>query len=147
MDFNFEYPFGISDIQKCIAHRYPFLLVDRVDEYLKGEGLRATKNVSYTDPYIQGHFPDHPVMPGVLQVEALAQVAAIFGKLEEPRKHSVLLTEISEARFRRQVVPGDTLSLEVSCLKKRSSFFWFEAKASVDGQEATSVKFSAKFGE
>ncbi len=142
-----ELPFGISEIQKCIPHRFPFLLVDRVDEYTAGEGLKGLKNVSFSDPFLQGHFPDHPVMPGVLQVEALAQCAAIFGRLEEPKKKSVLLTEIADARFRRLVVPGDSLVLSVTCIKRRASFFWFDAQASVDGHEATTVKFSAKLGE
>ncbi len=142
----YEMPMGIEQIEKCIPHRYPFLLIDRVVQYVAGVSLEGLKNVSATDPILQGHFPGHPVMPGVLQIEALAQLAAVFGKLEEPARQSVLLTEVSEARFRRQVVPGDTLLLHVNCLKRRQSFFWFEGIARVGEHEAMRVSFSAKLG-
>src|SRR5689334_18275711 len=96
-----KFPMDIPDIQRCIPHRYPFLLIDRIIEYRKGEGIVALKNISFTDPHLQGHFPDRPVMPGVLQIEAMAQASAVYGRLESPDTKNCLLTEVTSARFRR----------------------------------------------
>ena len=139
-------PLSVEDIKRMIPHRYPFLLVDRVTEYEPGKGIRGIKNVTIAEPHLQGHFPENPVMPGVLQVEALAQIGAVFGRLEEPTVEGCLLAEVESARFRRMVVPGDTLHLQVQLEKRRKNFFWFSATASVDGLVACEVKFSAKLG-
>ena len=139
-------PLHIEKIQELIPHRYPFLLVDRVTDYQPGVSIKGFKNVSMAEPHLQGHFPRMAVMPGVLQVEALAQLGAVFGRLEEPLVEGCLLAEVSEARFRRMVVPGDQLILDVSLEKRRKNFFWFIAKASVEGQVACDVSFSAKLG-
>lgn len=141
---DFSAPFGIQKIEQLIPHRPPFLLIDRVTSYEIGKSIVAIKNVSMTDPYLQGHFPGNPVMPGVLIIEGLAQASAVLGRLTDPTSSSVLLTEISSARFRKPVVPGDTLSIEVSVLKHRKPFYWFSGIAKVDGEQVAEVSFSAR---
>lgn len=105
---------NIKEVMDTIPHRYPFLLVDRVDHLEPGVKAIATKNVTMNEEYFQGHFPGNPIMPGVLIVEALAQVGAITVKsLEEHKDKLVVFAGIDDLRFKRQVVPGDTLRLEV----------------------------------
>lgn len=137
-------PLLVGDIKKLIPHRFPFLLIDRVTEYTPQTRIVAVKNVSYTEHYLQGHFPDNPIMPGVLQVEALAQASAVFGSLEQPNASQCLLTEISSTRFRRQVIPGDQVTLTVTVKRYRNSFFWFTGVASVGDQVTCECEFSAK---
>lgn len=137
-------PMDIEAIQKCIPHRYPFLLIDRVLEAVPHERIVAIKNISFSDPMLQGHFPGNPVVPGVLVIEAIAQAAAVLGHLSYEDGLSVCaLTEVSSARFRRKIIPGDVLRLEVLVLKRRPPFFWFEAVCMVDGELAAEVKLSA----
>lgn len=137
-------PFGIEQINKCIPHRYPFLLVDQVIELVPNESIVAIKQISVSDPILQGHFPGNPVYPGVLLVEAMAQTSAILGHycLEKGHK-SVLLTEVNNARFRRQVVPGDTLKITIKIEKSRSPFFWFKGEVTVGGEVAAKATLSA----
>lgn len=136
---------SLESVQNLLPHRYPFLLVDRVLDYRPNEYIRAIKMVSGLDPYLQGHFPGNPVMPGVLIVEALAQASGILGRLTFPdRKNTCLLTEIGDTRFRRQVVPGDVLELYITVAKQRRDFFWFNGLAKVDGELATSCVLTAK---
>ncbi|MFY7927285.1 MAG: 3-hydroxyacyl-ACP dehydratase FabZ [Oligoflexus sp.] len=135
----------IELVRDWLPHRYPFLLVDRVIDYEPQKFIHAIKMVSGLDPYLQGHFPTHPVMPGVLIVEALAQASGILGRLTFPeRDKSCLLTEIGDTRFRRQVVPGDRLDLNVTFEKQRKDFFWFTGVAKVDGEIAASAVLTAK---
>lgn len=109
-----------SQIQEILPHRYPFLLVDVVDEVEPGVRAAGRKNVSVNEPFFQGHFPGYPVMPGVLIVEALAQVGAVaILSLEENRDKLALFAGIDGFRFKRQVVPGDVLHLEVEVAKTR----------------------------
>ena len=137
-------PMDINEIQKCIPHKFPFLLIDRVTEVVPGERCVALKNVSMTDPNLQGHFPGNPVMPGVLMVEAVAQAAGVLGYFtKQGGMHQCLLTEITSARFRRQVVPGDQLRIEVKVQKSRGAFFWFEALCTVGDEIAAEVTLSA----
>jgi 3-hydroxyacyl-[acyl-carrier-protein] dehydratase len=125
------------EIQAIIPHRYPFLLVDRIEEIEFGVRAVGIKNVSIGEPYFQGHFPDFPVMPGVLIVEALAQVGAvaILG-LEENRGKIAFFAGIDGVRFKRQVRPGDTLRLEVELGRMRRGVGMGTATATVDGQLA-----------
>lgn len=137
-------PMDIGQIQKCIPHRYPFLLIDRVLECQPNERIVALKAVSFTDPMLQGHFPGNPVVPGVLIVEAVAQAAAVLGHLSyENGLSTCYLTEVQSARFRRPVVPGEVMRFEVNVTKRRAPFFWFDAKVYVDSEETSEVKISA----
>jgi len=124
----------IKEIMQILPHRYPFLLVDRIEEVIPGVKAVGLKNVSANEPYFQGHFPGFPVMPGVLVIEALAQVGAV-AVLSMPgfANKLALFAGIDKARFRRQVMPGDTLRLEVELLKVRSSLGKGKATATVDG--------------
>ena len=147
-NFHFELPMGTPEIERCIPHRYPFLLIDRVLAYSVGEYIHATKNISISDGILQGHFPGDPVVPGVIIVEGMAQASAVLGRLTSKTESAAcLLMEIQQTRFRRKVVPGDTLDYFVRIVKSRGNFLWFEGEAKVDGELATSCKFSAKIGD
>jgi beta-hydroxyacyl-ACP dehydratase FabZ len=124
------------EIQKLLPHRYPFLLVDRIIELVPKERIVGIKQVSINEPFFQGHFPGAPVMPGVLVVEALAQVGAVLAlrEIEDRDEKLVMFTGIKEARFRKPVVPGDTLTLEVVALRIGSRVQRMRGEAKVDGQ-------------
>jgi 3-hydroxyacyl-[acyl-carrier-protein] dehydratase len=128
----------IREILEHLPHRYPMLLVDRVLELEKGKRIRAYKNVSINEPFFTGHFPYFPVMPGVLQVEALAQAAGIlsFQTMGRVSDSSAVyyFVGIDSARFKRPVVPGDQLMLEVEILRISRSIWKYAGKATVDGQ-------------
>ena len=123
-------------IQQLLPHRYPFLLVDRIIELVPKQRIVGIKQVSINEPYFQGHFPGAPVMPGVLVIEALAQVGAVLAlrEIEDRDSKLVLFTGIREARFRKPVVPGDTLTLEVTALRIGSRVQRMRGEAKVDGQ-------------
>jgi 3-hydroxyacyl-[acyl-carrier-protein] dehydratase len=123
-----------KDIQQIIPHRWPFLLVDRILELEPGQGAIGVKNVTAAEPCFQGHFPDYPIFPGVLIVEAMAQVGAVAVlSVPENKGRVVLFAGIDGLRFRRPVFPGDTLRLEVSFTKMRGSIGKGTAKATVEG--------------
>src|SRR5690625_2302971 len=127
----------IQEIKNTIPHRYPFLLVDRVTEIEEGKRVVGYKNVSANEPFFQGHFPEYPVMPGVLIVEALAQVGAIgvLG-MEENEGKLGFLAGIDRCRFKRQVKPGDQLTLEVEIIRMRGPIGKGKGIATVDGEVA-----------
>ncbi len=133
----------VKEIRKYLPHRYPFLLVDRVVELVPGESIVAYKNVTVNEPFFNGHFPDHPVMPGVLIVEAMAQAAGILGFKtmdKTPQDGSIYYFVGSDKlRFKRPVVPGDRLKLEASILSEKRGIWKFEVRASVDGELASSA--------
>jgi len=127
----------IDEIKEIIPHRYPFLLVDRIEEVTEGKGAVGYKNVSANEEFFTGHFPDYPVMPGVLIVEALAQVGAVaLLSLEENKGKIALFAGIDKVRFKRQVRPGDVLRLEVEIIKTRGPIGFGEAKATVGDELA-----------
>lgn len=134
----------IHEILEHLPHRYPFLLVDRVLDVVPGERIVALKNVSVNEPFFPGHYPHHPVMPGVLIVEALAQAAAILsfktlgGKPDD--KSVYYFVGIDNARFKRPVSPGDQLILEVSIQANKRGLWKFAAQAKVDGQVAAEAE-------
>jgi len=135
----------IQKIMELLPHRYPFLLVDRVLEFNPGKSITALKNVTVNEPFFQGHFPDHPVMPGVLILEALAQVSGIYEfATREANKESThflfLFVSIDKARFRRQVIPGDQLILQVDLISKKRNMMKVKGTATVDGVVAASAE-------
>ena len=136
-------PLEAADIMRIIPHRYPFLLVDRIVELTPGRHAVGIKQVTANEPQFTGHFPGRPIMPGVLMVEALAQTAGVaVMTLEEYRGKLGLFAGIDECRFRRMVIPGDTLRLEVTVEKLRGMFGRVKGVASVDGEVAVEATLS-----
>ena len=135
--------FNIEQIIQRLPHRYPFLLVDRVLEITDGKRIKALKNVTINEPFFQGHFPQKPVMPGVLMLEAMAQTSALLSMIPEGEAldPDVLyyFVGIDNARFKRVVQPGDQLILEAEMVRSRAGIYSFKATASVDGQLACSA--------
>ena len=132
------------EISKRLPHRYPFLLVDRVDELVDGERIVAVKNVTANEPFFSGHFPGHPIMPGVLICEALVQAGGLLASCSKdglPPDHAVVLAGLEHVRFRRPVVPGDSLRLEVELVHKRRPLWKMKGRARVDGQIAAEAEF------
>lgn len=126
---------NINEIMKIIPQRSPFLMIDRVEDYIPGQSCIAYKNVCINEPYFQGHFPGQPIMPGVLIVEALAQTGAVaILSMEENKGKNALFGGIDKLRFKRQVVPGDVLKLEVKIIKQKGPIGVGEALATVDGK-------------
>ncbi|GGP18755.1 3-hydroxyacyl-ACP dehydratase FabZ [Silvimonas iriomotensis] len=130
----------INDIVKYLPHRYPFLLVDRVIELELGKSIKAIKNVTINEPFFQGHFPGYPVMPGVLIMEALAQAAGVLSFKSEGRMPSdgtlYFFAGIDNARFKRQVLPGDQLTLCVEMVAQKRGIYKYQAKAYVGDELA-----------
>ncbi len=135
---------NINEIRKFIPHRYPFLLVDRVNACEPNKSITAIKNVTVNEPFFEGHFPVQPVMPGVLMIEALAQTAGLLmaKSLDWPENHDHVcyLAGVDKARFKRVVIPGDQLTLDVLFVKSRRDVWKFQGNASVDSQLACSVE-------
>jgi 3-hydroxyacyl-[acyl-carrier-protein] dehydratase len=132
----------IQQIKEYLPHRYPFLLIDRVVECEPGVRLLGYKNVTYNEPFFTGHFPQQPIMPGVLIIEALAQTTGLLAAETAPsvlgKGKTYYLVGLDKVRFKRQVVPGETLRLECRITRSRGPIGWGEATASVDGELACS---------
>jgi 3-hydroxyacyl-[acyl-carrier-protein] dehydratase len=139
-------PVDVTQIMGMLPHRYPFLLVDRVLEMEPHKRLRAIKNVTFNEPFFQGHFPGHPVMPGVLVIEAMAQAAGLLTQLSEPPRAAgepqplYYLVKVDKARFSRTVVPGDQLTLEVLQRRMLRRMGLYECRALVDGEQVASAE-------
>ncbi|WMP18306.1 3-hydroxyacyl-ACP dehydratase FabZ [Thiothrix lacustris] len=135
---------NVEQIRNYLPHRYPFLLVDRVLEYEVGKSLTAIKNVTVNEPWVNGHFPHQPIMPGVLIIEALAQATGLLGFRtmgEEPQTDTLyLLVAVDKARFKQAVVPGDQLVMKVELVKRKGIMWVFNAEARVDGKLAVSAE-------
>lgn len=134
----------IQEIKEILPHRYPFLLIDKVLDYEPRDFLTAIKNVTYNEPCFQGHFPDTPIFPGVLIVEAMAQATAVLGCLsmeEKPAAGAIYyLVGVDKARFKKTVHPGDQIMLDIKFIKLRKNIWKFSATASVDGKLVASAE-------
>jgi 3-hydroxyacyl-[acyl-carrier-protein] dehydratase len=140
---------NIQDIMETLPHRYPFLLVDRIEEVEKGVKVNGFKNVTVNEPFFQGHFPDHPIMPGVLIVEAMAQVGGAYVTvLDEIGDDKVTyFVGIDKARFRKPVLPGDVLRLELELLSRRRGIYQFKGIAYVGDTKVAEAELKATFAE
>lgn len=134
----------VVEIQSFLAHRYPFLLVDRVISLTTGASITAVKNVSINEPFFNGHFPQNPIMPGVLIIEALAQASGLlsFRTIDENPSDNILfmLVGVDKVKFKKQVVPGDQLELHAELIRQKGRMWIFSAEAKVDGQTVASAE-------
>jgi len=145
-----EFKYDIQGIMELLPHRYPFLLIDRVIEVVAGDKIRALKNVTINEPFFQGHFPGKPIMPGVLIIEAMAQVGGILayetGSAEQ-RNRLIYFMAMDKVRFRRPVVPGDQIIFEAKMLNFRSKAAKMSGTANVDDRLAAEAVLMASFGD
>ena len=141
----------ILEITNLLPHRYPFLLVDKIIEFEKNKSILAIKNVSFNEPFFNGHFPGYPVMPGVLILEALAQASGLLvfktPSLCPPNESLYLFVGIDKARFKKPVIPGDQLKLKVEMKKSKQGFAVFDALATVEDEVAASAELMCGFKE
>ncbi|MFC2073258.1 3-hydroxyacyl-ACP dehydratase FabZ [Campylobacterota bacterium] len=142
--------YNVVDIQNILPHRYPFLLVDRITELTPGEYIEGLKNVSISEPVFQGHFPDHPIYPGVMIIEGMAQAGGVLafksmdiGSQEEIENKVVYFMSIDKAKFRAPVTPGDQLIYKISVIKNKGAVWQLDAKAYVDGKVVAQAELKA----
>ena len=144
MNDTLQFPIDITQIQELIPHRYPFLLVDRVVELdVETKQIVCQKNVSYNEPYFQGHFPGRPIMPGVLIIEALAQAGGVMTQLtlgRDAQSKLFYMVKVENARFNKQVVPGDVLMLHVQMKRLIRNMGWYYGEAKVNGEVVASAE-------
>jgi 3-hydroxyacyl-[acyl-carrier-protein] dehydratase len=140
-------PLTIEDIQKILPHRYPFLLIDRITEVDGEKTIKGFKNVTANEEFFQGHFPGNPVMPGVLIIEAMAQLGAyLLLRRWSPERRTAYFTTIEKARFKRAVIPGDRLDMEILVTRDRGSFAVMEGKAIVNEQLVAEAVMTSMVG-
>ncbi|MAI64432.1 MAG: 3-hydroxyacyl-[acyl-carrier-protein] dehydratase FabZ [Alteromonas sp.] len=138
----------IQEIMALLPHRYPFLLVDRVTDYVLGESIKAYKNITINEPCFTGHFPGQPIFPGVLILEAMAQAAGVLGFKTMGKNDSLYLyAGIDNARFKHPVVPGDKLEFDVALVKERRGIWKFKGTATVEGDLVCSAEFMCAMRE
>ncbi len=144
---NYVEEIRIGEILKLLPHRYPFLLVDRMKNIIPGESGIGVKNVTMNEPFFQGHFPENPVMPGVLQIEAMAQTAGLIVLMSFPEDqregNSVLFMTVDEVKFRKPILPGDVVEFHVKKEQAVRNVFKFRGEARVDGKLVSQAIFSA----
>jgi len=143
-------PPTLEEIKRILPHRYPFLMVDRILSIALGKRVVGLKNVSVNEPFFMGHFPQNPIMPGVLIIESMAQVGGILALLSTPEhlgNPEVYLMAMDKVRFRRPVVPGDQLILEIQVIRPGKKFFKMEGKATVEGTLVAEAEFMAMIGK
>ncbi len=139
-----------QEVLRRIPHRYPFLLVDRAEDYRPSVSIRGIKCVTINEPFFEGHFPGHPIMPGVLVIEAMAQTGAILMSKTldvDVDRHTIFFMAVDKARFRAPVHPGDVLEMPVSVSFARRGVFKFEGEALVNGERVAEAEFAAKVVE
>jgi len=145
-----ELPLTYQDIIKVLPHRYPFLLVDRITEFELGKRIVGIKNVSINEPFFQGHFPGNPIMPGVLIIEAMAQVGGLLARLSIPdvigRGGAIFFISMDKVKFRKPVVPGDQIILEVTPLRTGSRIWKVAGKAFVKDDRVAEAEMTATIG-
>jgi beta-hydroxyacyl-ACP dehydratase FabZ len=142
-------PLNMDEIQRILPHRYPFLLVDRIISLEEGKRIVGVKNVTINEPFFQGHFPGRPIMPGVLIIEAMAQVGGILALVSTPENlgnPSIFLLGVDKVRFRKPVVPGDQLILELETLRSGQKFWKMKGKALVNENLVTEAELMASVG-
>ncbi len=142
---NIEY-LDCEEITKRIPHRYPFLLVDKCHSYIEGKSITGIKNVSFNEPFFQGHFPNRPIMPGVLIIEAMAQASAVLMSKTldvDISKAGIMFMSVDNAKFRRPVRPGDILIMNIEVTMARRSIFKFKGQSLVDGELACEAEWAA----
>ena len=137
--------YNIQDIIKILPHRYPFILIDRIDQVKPGEFVNAIKNVTINEPYFQGHFPGQPVMPGVLSLESIAQTTAflMLHELDDPLKKNMFISGVDGVRFRRLIVPGDQLDINIRLKSKKLTLYKFEGTIKIDDQLAVQATITS----
>lgn len=144
-----ELPMDIREIMNYLPHRYPFLLVDRIVELVPGQKVTGLKNVTINEPFFQGHFPGTPIMPGVLILEAMAQAGGVLAIASLPDKEQgslMYFMGLDQVKFRKPVVPGDQLILELEVLKQRAKIMKLAGTAKVDGQVVAEAQLMATIG-
>ncbi|MBI5049693.1 MAG: 3-hydroxyacyl-ACP dehydratase FabZ [Nitrospirae bacterium] len=131
------------EIQSLIPHRFPFLMIDRIIELEPGVKAVGIKNVTINEPFFQGHFPNHPIMPGVLIIEAMAQVAGVLAFRSGVKGNTIYFMSIEKAKFRKPVVPGDQLRIEIKVLQSRNKVWKFSGEALVEDKLVSEAEFTA----
>lgn len=139
----------IAEIMRILPHRYPFLLIDRIVEVEANHRIVGIKNVTINEPFFNGHFPDAPVMPGVLTIECMAQTGAVLGLMNQPDLENsvVYFMGIDGARFRRPIVPGDQLRISMEVLRRKASVWKMKGEVSVDGNLAAEATLMSSIGK
>ena len=144
-DYKNQTKFDINDIIKILPHRYPFILIDRIEIIEQGESLIALKNLTINEPFFQGHFPGQPVMPGVLSLEIMAQAGSflMLSQVVDPLSTNMFFSTVEKAKFRKPVVPGDQLAVHMTLIKKKLNLCKFHGICKVDNKVVAEALFSA----
>ena len=144
-DYKNQTKFDINDIVKILPHRYPFILIDRIEIIEPGESLIALKNLTINEPFFQGHFPGQPVMPGVLSLEIMAQAGSflMLSQVVDPLSTNMFFSTVEKAKFRRPVIPGDQLLVHMTLIKKKLNLCKFHGICKVDNKVVAEAFFSA----